>query len=459
MKLLEGPKAPTWFQIIQLMGNTLGYLEATGERYGDIFTLPSPYGPAVFVSNPQGLKEIFTNTKEITAPSELNRTMALLSGNKGILQLDGLRHKHRRKLLMPAFYNARIRAYGQRICDLTKKVIQQKIGKSFLVFPTMEVVTLQVFLEVVLGLHEGERYQQLCRLISSLLDYVESPLGESLLNFPALQQNLGRWSPWGHFLYLQRKLKHLFYAEINERRQQAHPPRTDLLYELMSAQDEAGEPLTDDEVYDLILAPLFAGRDAVATAIAWSLYWTHFLPPVRDKLLEELDGLGESPDPMSIAQLPYLTAVCNESLRLYPTQVMTFPRRVESPIELMGYELSPGTVLIGNIYLTHQRKDLYPEPKQFKPERFLERQFSPYEFLPFGGGARSCLGGPLVMFEMKLALATLLSSYQLALAKQQPLQPQRRGINFPPSNFKMVVFGQRQGQGQLQQINAHLTYH
>ena len=119
----------------------------------------------------------------------------------------------------------------------------------------------------------------------------------------------------------------------------------------------------------------------------------------------------------------------------------------------MGYELSPGTVLIGNIYLTHQREDLYPEPKQFKPERFLLQQFSPYEFLPFGGGARNCIGGAFALFEMKLVLATILSRYQLALVDRRPEKPKFGGlICYPASGVKMLMQGRRQHQGQSQPL-------
>ena len=118
---------------------------------------------------------------------------------------------------------------------------------------------------------------------------------------------------------------------------------------------------------------------------------------------------------MNIARLPYFTAVCNETLRIYPVIVLTAPREVSAPMELLGYLLEPGTRLFGCIYLTHPRQDIYPKPKQFKPERFLDHQFSPYEFFPFGGGVRRCIGEALALYEMKLVLATMLTRYLLAL--------------------------------------------
>ncbi|MEH2438422.1 MAG: cytochrome P450 [Nostoc sp.] len=460
MKLPEGPKAsPRWLSR-QFKTNPLGLMDAMSDRYGDIFTVMADSTPIVYVSNPQGIKQIFTSAKEITASGKLNQGGALLVGNNGLLMLDGLRHKHRRQLLMPPLHGTRVKAYGQRICQVTDKVMNNlAIGKPLFAYPTVQKITLEVILQALFGLDEGERYEQFRQLLSNLLSFARSRWLKLALSYPFLRQDLGRWSPWGYWLDLQRQFDKLLYTEIAERRSQPDPSRTDVLSELILAHDETGEAMTDRDIRDIFPSLLFGGQDASATAITWSLYWIHRLPTVRDRLLQELDTLGESPDPMEIVALPYLSAVCNEALRIYPTQVVTFPRLVESPIQVMGYELSPGTVVIGCIYLTHQREDLYPQPKQFQPERFLERQYSQYEFLPFGGGARRCPGEVLALFEMKLVLATILSHYQLALAHPEKVEkPRARGVNYPPaSGLKMLMLSRRASQERSPQLVNNLT--
>jgi cytochrome P450 family 110 len=216
---------------------------------------------------------------------------------------------------------------------------------------------------------------------------------------------------------------------------------------MMAARDENGQPMTNQELRDELMTLLFAGHETTATALAWGLYWIHSLPSVREKLLQELDSLGKNPDPMAIFRLPYLSAVCQETLRIYPVGMLTFPREVKSPVELMGYQLAPGTVVVGSIYLTHRRKDLYPEPLQFRPERFLERQFSPYEYLPFGGGSRRCIGMALAQLEMKLVLASILRDFELALAENKPVPAKRRGVTLGPAGgVRMVMTGRRMRQ-------------
>ena len=165
---------------------------------------------------------------------------------------------------------------------------------------------------------------------------------------------------------------------------------------------------------------------------------------MREKLLQELDTLGDNPDPNAIFRLPDLNAVCQETLRLYPVAMLALNRVVKSPLQTGGYQFEPGTILIPCIYLTHHRQDLYPDPKLFLPERFLERQFAPHEFLPFGGGNRRCIGMAFAQFEMKLVLATVLSHWQLALANSNPVQPVRRGALLGPTDgVQMVVTGMR----------------
>ncbi|MFM7575922.1 MAG: cytochrome P450, partial [Microcystaceae cyanobacterium] len=169
-----------------------------------------------------------------------------------------------------------------------------------------------------------------------------------------------------------------------------------------------------------------AGHETTATALAWALYWLHHQPDVQTRLCQELSSLGIHPDPLELLHLPYLNAVCNETLRIHPVGMLSFPRQAQSDFTLMDYPIKAGTILIGCIYQTHQRPDLYPNPQAFNPDRFLNRQYTPYEFLPFGGGLRRCMGEALAQFELKIVLATVIQYYVLTLADSQPEKPKRR---------------------------------
>jgi len=455
MKLPNGPQTPPFLQLIQWIARPLDLMETCAQRYGDFFTLRlGGYSPIVFISSPQAIQEIFTANPEQFDVGKGNRILQPLVGEQSLLMLDSDRHQRQRRLLMPPFHGDRMRAYGKLICDITLAVIDHwRLGEPFAVRSSMQEISLRVILQAVFGLNEGQRFQQLNQLLRSILDVTGSPLSSSLLFFETLQRDLGAWSPWGRFVRQKQQIDQLLNTEIQERREQADLSRTDILTLLMSARDEHGQLMTDAELRDELMTLLVAGHETTASALTWALYWIHHLPEVHERLLKELDTVGDDADLSAVARLPYLTAVCQETLRIYPVGMLAFARIVKSPLQLMGYDFEPGTMLAPCIYLTHQREELYSEPKRFNPERFLERQFSPYEYLPFGGGNRRCIGMAFAQFEMKLVLATVLLRYNLAIAQSaryaiadnRTVRPVRRGVTLAPSSGKwLVATSQRQ---------------
>ena len=197
--------------------------------------------------------------------------------------------------------------------------------------------------------------------------------------------------------------------------------------------------MTNEEIRNAIMTLIFAGFETAAAAMSWMLYWVHYVPKIRERLLEEFVFSIDNIDPMQVICLPYLGAVCNETLRITPPALSTFARIVKRNINIGGYNLEPDTEIDISIYLAHRRKSVYPEPSKFKPERFLQNQFSPYEYLPFGGGQCRCLGASLVQFEMKMVLATIITNFELEIVNPKPLKPKRYGIVVIPPKLEMKV--------------------
>ncbi len=196
----------------------------------------------------------------------------------------------------------------------------------------------------------------------------------------------------------------------------------------------------DEELHDQLVTLLLDGHETTTSAMVWMLSWIHYLPEVQSRLRTELAELGPHPDPIAITQLPYLTAVCQETLRIYPITPTAFVRVLREPMTIAGYSFAAGTALMPATYIIHQRPDIYPDPKQFRPERFLERQFAPHEYLPFGGGHRRCIGSALAMMELKLSMATLLQEFELMLPRPGPIEPARRGLTMaPPASMRFRV--------------------
>ena len=452
MTLPDGPKSPRFVQLIQFITDPVTYLDKCAKQYGDIFTAQLGM-PVVMISHPQAVQEML-NSNAFHAPGKANSFLKPIIGEQSMIMFSGERHKRSRQLLMPPFHGERMRNYAQLICDIAADVASKwSVDRPFVARSAMQEITMRVILQAVFGMDDGPRLQQLRPLLASVVDMTGSPLRSSLLFFDWMQQDWGSWSPWGRMKQQRRKIDDLIYAEIEERRLQPDASRTDILSLMMAARDENGQPMTDEELRDELMTLLFAGHESTATALAWAFYWIHHLPSVRQKLLQELDSLGENPDPMEISRLPYLSAICQETLRIYPVGTQTFARQALTPVELMGHQLEPGTAVFASIYLTHRREDLYPEPLQFKPERFLERQFSPYEYLPFGGGSRRCIGLALAQLEMKLVLATILRDFDLVLAEKKPVQAKRRGVTIGPAGgVRMALLGRRMSQQKRQPV-------
>lgn len=450
-KSLNGPaKTSRWQRRLwglRFLFRPIETLEARRQAYGDDYRVSQPDAKTamVYFSTPEALEAIFTAKPEQLSAGRGNQILEVLLGKHGIVLIEGEAHQRQRQLLMPPFHGDRMRSYGQLIRTIAHQATQGwTSGTLFRVRPLVQSISLQVILRAVFGLESGSRYEAIRQGVTQMLDRFGSPIGAMLLFYPFLRQDWGAWSPWGRFLQLRNSVDKLLYAEIADRHRHPDAGRTDILALLMAARDEDGQPLSEIELRDELITLLFAGHETTASALTWALYWIAALPPVRAKLLAELATIDANSDPMTIARLPYLTAVCQETLRLYPIAMSAFPRVVKQPIDIAGYALEPGTVVMPSIYLAHHRPEVYPNPKQFEPERFLERQFSPYEYLPFGGGDRRCIGAAFALFEMKLVLFELLLNWELTLVNTKPIQPTRRGLTIAPSeHFKLRVVRNR----------------
>ena len=399
--------------------------------------------PQVLVSDPKCLQFLFSrdNNRGLSTPGETNRIFSFVMGDYSTFVIDGDPHRRQRQLLTPPFHGDRLKTYGDLISNLTNQVMAGLIpGLPFSAREVMLKISMGVMLQAVFGLHEGDRYQRIEALLSSFLNLLTTPRGALLLYFKPLRTNLGPWSPGGRIHKLKNDIHEHLLVELSERRHEmlvdaadSGTTRTDILSLLMNATDSDGHSMCDQELQDELLTLLVAGHETTATALTWALYWIYSLPEVRERLLDEIVSLGKNPHPESIARLPYLNAVCYETLRIYPVVMVTLPRRIEEPLVVNEHKLNPGQIVLGCIYSLHHRKDLYPNPDEFRPERFMERDFGPFEFMPFGAGSRRCVGAAFAVYEMKLVLAKLLVNWNLERVDQTSITPRRRGLTLGPS--------------------------
>lgn len=458
MPLPPGPKSWTPWQLIRWVRSPFRVMRDCAATYGDVFTLKGVYGggPVVFCSDPESLQLLLSQDDgpHITSPGELNAIFEPLLGHHSVIALSGDPHRRMRQLLMPPFHGERMRSYEAVIRAVCQEELDQWSAASALeVRPAMQRISMRVILQAVFGLRQGELLERIEAALVDLLQTSTQPLGTLMIFAGPLQKDLGAWSPWGRFLRKRQAVDALLYAEIAERR--AFPERRgdDILSLLLEARDEQGQPLTDGELRDELITLLLAGHETTATALSWALHWLATRPEVRQRLLHEIQEArpepGKPPELATLLRLPYLQAVCHETLRLYPVGMITFPRRLELPLVLGGHPLDAGTVVMGCIFLAHRRAQVFPDPESFDPERFLTTCFSPFTFLPFGAGSRRCIGMAFALFEMKLVLSEVVARFDLALDPRTPLpvQPERRGLTAGISPLWLRVHGPMAGKG------------
>ncbi|WP_254010952.1 cytochrome P450 [Limnofasciculus baicalensis] len=433
-------KTPAWWQRIELILAPIGYWERAFESHPEAFWAKGiDWGsPLMMFYTPQAAQQIIENRDKhlgiVSFPGELTA----IFGNNSVATSEGDRHQILRKILMPPLHGKLVRDYGKLICDVTHQVMQQlPMNQPFLAWEVAQDITLQVLIEILFGSAQKERYQHLKNLIVSLLNlFAAKTTGFPLLRF--FPKVLGKRNLGQKFLQTRQQIEQLIYAEIAERRTYLEPDKTDMLSLMMLFRDEQGQPLTDVEILDNLLLLLSTGNESTTAAICWSWYCVYRNPEIQEKLLQEIENSGDCSEPISLYRLPYLTAVCNETLRMYPITMFILPRGIKTPTEIGGYELQPGNIVSISNYLLHRQENLYPEPNKFKPERFIDRQFSAYEFMPFGGGIRSCIGDELALYLMNLILATIVFNYQFKLADNQSVKPQSRNAILAPVGLRLV---------------------
>lgn len=432
LPLATYPLANSW-QLARWILDPTGYLQDRARQGQDnfqvsVFGTALGGGPVYMLSDPKSIQAVMSRDtgSDFSSPGELNQILSPMLGVRNMILLSGGAHRHRRQLVMPRFHGEHLQTYAQLIERITREEMDTWPQSGVIsVREAMQRISMGVILEVVFGLGQRERHGELEALLTRRLAMTATPLTSAVLFFPWLQRDLGPLSPGRRIARLAQRTDDLIYAMIAERRSHPHGERMDVLSMLLEARDETGQALSDEDVRDELMTLLVAGHETTATALTAALYWLHRTPHALERLRSELDGAGVGADPMKFA---YLTAVGQEALRLHPVAMLSFARQVQTPTQVGDQCYEPGDLLMACIYLLHRRPDLYPEPDHFRPERFLERQFSPYEYMPFGAGIRRCVGAALAQMELKIVLATVLGAMDFASANPRPVPQARRGV-------------------------------
>ncbi len=435
--LPPGPR-PTPWRTIQAMLDPDTVLRDFAVKYGDPVTDRSVGRPVVFSSTPEGARQLLTADPDLFAVPDPEFLTPLI-GEHSVLFLVGARHRAERKLLNPHFHGDRMRAYGETIAEVAQRHLDAwRVSETWSALDQMQSISLEVIIRTVFGV-DSARVPEFRRAV---IDWVEafSPL---LVFFQRLRIDGLPIGPWAKLQRARAILDRLLNEEIGLRRRALEGGEKlgqDILSRLITARYDDGSAMTDEQLRDELVTLLFAGHETTAITLCWALYHLHRDPALLARVRAEVAGLGQPLPVEAVPGLPLLSAVINETLRLHPVVPILAARQLKQPWVFLGYELPAGTLVsIGTLRL-HKREDLYPNPCAFVPERFLKHTFSAFEFMPFGGGVRRCIGASFALYEAKIVLATLLSQCQLSLATDRPVHDRRRNLVLGPSkNLRFLV--------------------
>jgi cytochrome P450 family 135 len=424
---------PRPVQVLRFSQRQIELVFGARRRLGEVFALRGTRpDPIVVTSHPDHVRSLFTARPE-DAPSLTGESpLRPIVGPSSVLTAIGPRHLRQRKLLLPPFHGEAIAAYAELIAAAAEREIARwPTDRPIALAPRMQAITLDVILAGVFGIEgrpsPGTPEFALRRATRSLLYASTLPLAQV-----AELMNAGRSEPVGPQRAGLRMVDRPTYAVIAARRRAADVgERRDILSLLIEARTEEGEPLTDRELRDELLTLVLAGHETTANQLAWT--WERLVrtPAAHERLVDAVRR--DAPETDAVVE-----ATIQESMRSRPV-IPIIGRRVRRPWRLGPFAVPAGTPVTMSILLVHHREDLYPDPFAFRPDRWEGHGPGTYEWIPFGGGIRRCLGAALAMAEQRVVLAAMARRLDLTAAEPEAERARHRNVTMIPARGATVI--------------------
>jgi cytochrome P450 len=427
-------------QTLRFSVRQIEFVFGARRRLGEVFRMHTRVveGGTVITSHPDHVKSLFT-ADPAEAPSLTGESpLRPIVGPNSTLTALGERHMRQRKLLLPSFHGEAIARYATMIAGAAEREIDRwPVGEPFQLAPRMQAITLDVIMGGIFGI-EGKpqrgtpeyRLRQVIRQLVWLSTQPVSQLAELL--------NAGSDEAVGPTKIALGYLDRATYAVIAKRRETDDlQDRRDILSMLIQATDDDGTPMTDQELRDELLTLVLAGHETTANSLAWTFERLVRTPAAYDWLREAVRGGGSQEETEAVVE-----ATIHEGMRSRPV-IPVIGRRVTVPWQLGEYGVEADTPVLMSILLVHHREDVYPDPFAFRPERFLNRKPGTYEWIPFGGGIRRCLGATLAMAEQRVVLEAVARRTDLVADDPAPERAVHRNVTMIPSRGATVIVRDR----------------
>jgi cytochrome P450 len=392
-------------------------------------------GGVVITDHPDHVRSLFTAKPDLVPSLTAESPLRPIVGPNSVLTANGPSHLRQRRLLLPPFHGEAIERYSQMIRDVTEREIERwPIGQPFALAPKMQAITLEVIMSGIFGIEgrpaRGTAEHRLRVTVKQLASASSSPI--AMIGELA---NLGRSEPVGLTRRAVNLLDRATYPVIEARRNALDlEERGDILSLLLRARGEDGEQMTDHELRDELLTLVLAGFETTANSLAWT--WERLVrtPAAYERLREAVRSQTQAEE--------QIEATITEGMRCRPV-IPIIGRRVAVPWRLGEYVVPAKQAVSMSILLLHHRPDVYPDPFSFRPERWLGQTPGTYEWLPFGGGTRRCLGASLAMAEQRVVLEAMTRRLDLQADRPEPEHAQHRNVTMIPARGARVLATER----------------
>jgi cytochrome P450 len=440
-KLPPGPKGlPIVGMAFDLRRDPLAGMQRIARDYGDIARFHVMMRERILLNHPDWINQVLVVQHHKFHKSELTRRITARMLGQGLLISEGEFWRRQRRLAQPALHRSRINEYAATMLDLARAHIGEwRDGEERDVAQEMTALTLDIAVRTLFSTTLPGESRRVGQAMTFLMRY---SLRRQRMPFQIPEQ----W-PTPSNRRANRELAFidsLVYRIISERRAEGNSNHhNDLLALLMGAMDEDGSQMTPQQLHDETMTLFLAGHETTAQMLAWTWCALSQNPAAEARLHEELrDVLGGRPmEAADFARLPYLQAVMNEVLRLYPPAYIMARETIE-PCAIGGYEIRPGTTIIFSQWIMHRDARYYDDPQAFRPERWLDglaQRLPAGAYFPFGDGPRRCIGQGFALMEAAVVIGTIAQRFRLQLVPGHPVVPEPLVTLRPRHGIRMTL--------------------
>jgi cytochrome P450 len=425
---------------LDMLRDALSLLRRAAREYGDIVRIPVLMGDRILLNHPDFIEQLLVIQQSKFHKSTLSKEATQRLLGQGLLISEGDFWRRQRRLAQPAFHRARINQYAATMVEIAQEHMRKwRGGEERDVAHEMMATTLDIAVRTLFGTTLPGEAEQVGRAMTFLMRYSLSR-ARSPVALPASWPTPRNRRANREFAFLDS----LVFRIISER--QAHGNsnhHNDLLALLMGAMDEDGSQMTPQQLRDETMTLFLAGHETTALTLSWTWYLLGGNPVVEARLHEELSGVlgGRAPEPADLERLPYLQAVVNEVLRLYPPAYI-LARTSIAPCSIGGYDFPTGSTMLASQWVMHRDPRYYDEPDAFRPERWLDglaARLPAGAYFPFGDGPRRCIGQGFALLESALVIATIAQKFQFRLVPSYSATPEPLVTLRPRQGIRMTL--------------------